>query len=63
MDWSDIPVYRKRPARYKAVQYLEGDELPKDVCAVLGDWIVLDVLKDNIFVLKDDVFDLVFEQD
>jgi hypothetical protein len=77
MNWNDIPSYRKKPNRFKAIQYLENDQLPTDAVHVddkgrswcagkkirYGDWIVLDLMTSRISVVPDDIFNLVFEGD
>lgn len=72
MYWDDVTdFYRKKPARFKAVQYVDGEELPPvrnigdvtDATLQDGDWVVLDIEADRTFILKDDIFSLVFEKD
>jgi hypothetical protein len=66
MDWKDVPSYREKPTRYKAVQYLEGEELPNGILEqtlVEGDWVVRDLLTGRVYVVSEDVFDLIFERD
>ena len=75
-EWNDVPVYRKRPARWKAVQYLRGKPLPPDARVDLkgdmylagqrileGDWAVLDLLTCQVVIVDDRVFPFVFERD
>lgn len=85
LNWDEVTnFYRKRPARFKAVQYEKGmDPLPPDVAYMTnpddnqevlvvcqgekvtlldaGDWIVLDIETGKTHVMKEDVFEIVFE--
>ena len=75
MDWTNIPAYRKRPARWKAFQYV-GGELPPGAQMTYtgivllnkqrlkkGDWAVLDLETRQVVVISEDAFPLVFEKD
>ncbi len=59
-NWDDIACYRKRPARYKAVQY-EENMLGFPPEAKHGDWLVLDLETEHVHLVNDAVFALVFE--
>ena len=81
--WDDAPLYRKRPARFKAVQYIKDEPLPPDthymksadgLTEVLvtsirdltyqideGDWLVKDLLTGESCVVRNAVFELLFE--
>lgn len=86
LTWDDITdFYRKKPARFKAMQYVKGMELlPPDVSYMTNpddnqkvlvvchsrdkttlieenDWLVLDIETDKTHVMKEDIFNLVFE--
>jgi hypothetical protein len=83
LTWDKITTYyRKKPARFKAVQYTKGMEvLPPNVTCMPsstheisvvhledkinliedGDWLVRDLETGKTHILKDDVFNLVFE--
>jgi len=68
--WDDVTdFYRKAPARFKAVQYEKGVELPpfknlfhNEIVLNEGDWVVLDIETDRTFILKETIFSLVFEK-
>ena len=72
MDWNDVTdFYRKKPARFKAIQYEKGKELPpyhrywdprKEFILEDGDWVVLEIETDKTFILKDEIFNFVFEK-
>jgi len=64
LDWNEITsLYRRRPARFKAIQYESNMiGLPDGILeAEYGDWFVYDIESEKTYVLKDDVFGLVFE--
>jgi len=70
--WDDVTdFYRKRPARFKAIQYETGKDLPpfyqywdqrKEFVLEDGDWVVLEIETNKTIILKDDVFNLIFEK-
>ena len=73
--WDDVTdFYRKRPTRFKAIQYEKGKDLPpyrqqwnhsfRMVEDLLegGDWVVLEIETNKTFILKDEIFNLVFER-
>jgi hypothetical protein len=80
--WNELDsLYRKRPARYKAVQYIKGAKLPPGLIPEVneklratvetapgkftpldeGDWVVLDLVRQDTFVVKDNLFYKLFE--
>lgn len=76
MKWNEITdYYRKRPARFKAIQYTRellplppdttefetGEVYHKTTLLKESDWIVLDIEAEKTYILTDDVFTLVFE--
>jgi hypothetical protein len=85
--WDEVTdLFRKRPARFKAVQYYSKnmDLLPPDVSYMtnpddnqevlvvcqgqkvtlleINDWIVLDIETGKTYVMKEDMFSLIFER-
>lgn len=84
--WDDVTsLYRKKPARFKAIQYNKNELLPPDTSFMLssdgkdqvlvaslgndrtvlmeeGSWLVKDMLTGISCVIKNEVFEMLFEE-